>query len=233
MTITYIYHSCFAIEHNNTVLVFDYYKQAGKLPDIVKRAQKAYIFSSHSHGDHFNPEIFKWAGDNVTYILSSDIHKNYVKPGAKTAFLSENETYGDDCLSVRAYGSTDCGVSYLVTLDGKTVFHAGDLNNWHWNEYAPPGEVAYANKQFLEKLDNIQNENNHIDIVMFPCDPRLGRDFCKGAAQFISAVKTGLFIPMHFGEEYNKANSFKDTAKKTGGCEFFTIQSIGDSMEFN
>ena len=45
---------------------------------------------------------------------------------------SEEKLFKD--VYVKAYGSTDIGISFLVKVDGLTIFHAGDLNWWHWKE---------------------------------------------------------------------------------------------------
>ena len=72
MKITYIHHSSFSVELEKCILIFDYFK--GKLPkfDINK---KLYVFSSHSHHDHYNKCIFdlEKIHPNVVYILSNDI----------------------------------------------------------------------------------------------------------------------------------------------------------------
>ena len=72
MKITYLEHSGFTIEHEDVVMIFDYYK--GRLPDIPAE-KKVYVFASHGHYDHFKRKIFRWsdAYENVKYILSSDI----------------------------------------------------------------------------------------------------------------------------------------------------------------
>ena len=55
MKITYIHHSSFSVELDNTILLFDYFK--GNLPSFDKN-KKLYVFSSHSHHDHFDESIF-------------------------------------------------------------------------------------------------------------------------------------------------------------------------------
>ena len=35
-------------------------------------------------------------------------------------------------VKIKAFGSTDIGISFLVSVDGVDIFHAGDLNWWHW-----------------------------------------------------------------------------------------------------
>lgn len=50
MKVTYIHHSCFVVEIEDCIFVFDYYK--GELPEFDKN-KRIFFFVSHSHGDHF------------------------------------------------------------------------------------------------------------------------------------------------------------------------------------
>ena len=47
-------------------------------------------------------------------------------------------------LRIQAFGSTDVGISFLIHLQGKSIFHAGDLNNWHWSEESTEQEIRKA-----------------------------------------------------------------------------------------
>ena len=73
MKITFIYHSSFAVELENCVLVFDYYGE-GQLPTIPEN-KKIYFLNSHAHPDHFKREILELKSEYPTaeYILSRDI----------------------------------------------------------------------------------------------------------------------------------------------------------------
>lgn len=53
--ITYISHSCFAVELEHSVLVFDYYQ--GELP-LWNPEKTIYVFVSHRHYDHFPRKSF-------------------------------------------------------------------------------------------------------------------------------------------------------------------------------
>jgi L-ascorbate metabolism protein UlaG (beta-lactamase superfamily) len=44
--------------------------------------------------------------------------------------MQPRETWSSDGLVVRATGSTDQGVGFLVTVDGLTLYHAGDHARW-------------------------------------------------------------------------------------------------------
>ncbi|NMA67748.1 MAG: MBL fold metallo-hydrolase, partial [Clostridiaceae bacterium] len=69
--VRYLHHSCFLIEINNSVFIFDYYKDecCGKrslengvfVPEDFKDKENIFVFASHKHHDHFNPVIFSWS----------------------------------------------------------------------------------------------------------------------------------------------------------------------------
>ena len=86
MTLTYIFHSGFVLETEQSILVFDYWMDPSGVMDGVLRSEKPmYVFSSHFHEDHFTKEIFEWKKlrEGITYILSKDIYKH--RRAAQTA----------------------------------------------------------------------------------------------------------------------------------------------------
>lgn len=92
-------------------------------------------------------------------------------------------------MSVRAFGSTDVGVSFLLQAGGKKIFHAGDLNNWHWMDESTEAEWKGAEKNFLHELDDLYAYTPEVDVAMFPVDPRLGKEYMRGAGQFVTKIK--------------------------------------------
>ena len=73
MKVTYIGHSGFLIESGSCCCLFDYYQ--GEIPSLPED-KPLYIFVSHRHQDHFNPEIFQIAGPKeIHYILSQDTRR--------------------------------------------------------------------------------------------------------------------------------------------------------------
>ena len=85
------------------------------------------------------------------------------------------------------------------------LFHAGDLNNWHWSEESTPQEIRKAEGDFLAEIKNLQQKAPRVDIAMFPVDSRIGKDYMRGAEQFVERIKTAIFAPMHFSEDYRGA----------------------------
>ena len=145
-------------------------------------------------------------------------------------WLKKGEEYKDETLSVRAFGSTDVGVSFLLQASGKKIFHAGDLNNWHWMDESTEAEWKGAEKNFLHELDDLYAYTPEVDVAMFPVDPRLGKEYMRGAGQFVTKIKTHIFVPMHFTPEYAKANAFRDFAE-AHGVRFVSLTHRGQKIE--
>lgn len=53
MKVTYLNHSGFLLEWEDCFWIFDYYR--GALPQLSPQ-KPVFVFCSHSHGDHFNPD---------------------------------------------------------------------------------------------------------------------------------------------------------------------------------
>ena len=138
--------------------------------------------------------------------------------------------YQDEHLTIRAFGSTDVGISFLIETQGKQIFHAGDLNNWHWKDESTPQEVAEAEGNYLKELDIIAKYTQAMDVVMFPVDPRLGTDFMRGAQQFIDRIKTGVFVPMHFWERPAEVMAFAPYAESKG-CRYVVLSVPGEGTD--
>jgi len=227
MNIKYINHSGFMIEDGTSVLMIDCCGLTKESKEFHECAGKyLYVLASHVHADHFDRDIMSYRMPRLKWILSSDILKK-VAPHSDIYFLNKGDVYRDERVAIKAYGSTDEGISFYIETGGKKIFHSGDLNNWHWNEEETPSDAAKNEKQFLDELALIAKEVPALDAAMFPVDPRLGKDYTRGAEQFLDSIKTGLFIPMHFWDDIKAANAFRGAAEQRG-CRFAEIHAAGD-----
>ena len=218
MTPTYIYHSCFLLTGNNSAIIFDYYKDSpdGKIARFLKEWKgNIYVLSSHFHRDHFNPEVLGWKNEreDIVYIFSKDILKRKRAAEGDAVYLRKGDEYRDDNIYVRAFGSTDVGVSFYLECEGCRIFHAGDLNNWHWSDESTPEEIRKAEGDYLHELKEIASAVPQLDIAMFPVDPRIGTDFARGARQFLEKIKVEHFFPMHFWEREEEVRMALETNK--------------------
>lgn len=215
MKITYIGHSGFSVELEQSVLLFDYYQ--GEIPEFPVE-KKLYVFASHRHGDHFNPEIFALAEKyrDVQYVFSRDIWRSRVPEGLQgqvvqmkpnTAWPDQKQTESDETESgekmpdilVKTLRSTDEGVAFLVKAEGRILYHAGDLNDWRWDgepeDWNRRMEANY--KKFLEPI-----RGRRIHAAFVPLDPRQEENYALGMDYFLELTETEKVYPMHCWEDY-------------------------------
>lgn len=194
ITVTYLDHSGFWVETARHRLLFDYYRDpAQAAPPLA--GKPLYIFASHAHGDHFNPAIAAWK-ESAVYILSSDIGQPALPAVApeRVHVLAPYGTLELGDVSVAAYGSTDAGGSFHVAVDGWNIFHAGDLNWWHWKGDTPQN-IAQAKTDFFRELDRLKGKQ--FDLAFFPVDSRLEEYRACGVNEFVKAVSVMHLITMH------------------------------------
>lgn len=197
MKITYIQHSGFVLEYEETVLIFDYYK--GRLPALGK-GRKIYVFSSHAHPDHFQEKIFDWAEEyeDITYILSDDIRAD--RQNLRIISMGPRQEAEVDSLKIRTFLSTDEGVAFLIDVKGKTIYHAGDLNWWHWEE-----ESDAYNEMMRRKYQHEigKMEGQKVDVAFVPLDPRQEEQYAWGMDHYMRHTDTSCVFPMHMWDGYD------------------------------
>ena len=236
MKLTYLYHSGFVVEGANCTIIIDFYKDSDDKyleNSLATFKGKLYVCASHWHPDHFNKDILQWKNvrSDTQYIFSDDVRQKKRISLREVFFLNKGDVFKDDIICITAFGSTDVGISFLIETEGKKIFHAGDLNNWHWDEESTPEEIQEAEQNFLNELQTLATETNHLDLAMFPVDSRLGQNYQHGAEQFVDAIQTDLFAPMHFGSKYRQANAFQSYAENAG-CKFAAWTKTGESLLF-
>ena len=213
MKLFYVFHDCFILSFNNCTLIFDYWRDiTQKVLSYIDPSKDVYVLVSHHHQDHFNREIFHWQDKFpvIKYILSNDTAKymrRFLSPkdGSspivspdKVFSMKAGDVYSDEKIYIKAYGSTDIGVSYFIQHNNSTVFHAGDCNAWISTESSTKKQIISILKQFHSKIDPLSREHPRLTLAMFPVDPRLGGNFWIGAKEFLSSEWVDHFVPMHF-----------------------------------
>ena len=211
MKITYIHHSSFCVELENSILLFDYFK--GDLPKFDTN-KKLYVFASHFHEDHFDKCIFDIQNvhPDVTYILSKDIKRHrskYIKAAKNSVILNFNENISIDDMKIKTLESSDIGVAFLIKIEGKVIYHAGDLNWWHWEGENSDEENKYAENKFKDGIDKIKDLD--IDLAFVPLDPRQGDFYYLGFNYFMENTNTKVAFPMHMWGDFSLCNTFKSS----------------------
>lgn len=198
MRVTYIGHSGFSVELESHILLFDYYE--GTMPEFDP-AKKLLVFASHSHPDHFNREILKLADvyPDVEYIFPKDIRIAKKEQRESEHFMRKRDeiTVGDT--KVKSLRSTDEGVAFLVRCEDRIIYHAGDLNWWHWEEES----IDYnrnMRKNYQKEIKKLSRKK--IDLAFVVLDPRQGGAAFSGIDYFMRNVKAGHVFPMHMWKDY-------------------------------
>lgn len=238
MKITYLGHSGFLVEEGGVCLVFDYFRGAVWKDNPEYEERKWYIFSSHSHGDHFNQEIFELMDGyrNVTYIFSKDIWRKLrrstnITEGRNITYMKSAEVLEIDALKIKTLKSTDLGVAFIVTINGYNIYHAGDLNWWHWE-----GEsLQYNNNMKARYFKEIAGISENVDVACLPLDPKQQKAYYMGMKYFIENVNVKDVFPMHFwGQPEVVEKFYKEYGEnlcKERGCRYHFVAEDGQVFE--
>jgi len=218
MQVIFIHHSCFLVEVDDKVLIFDYFDGErvnnfhfrGKLPTYAPDT-KIYMFASHSHADHYDMDILRLSEqyENIHYILSKDIRisPNFLKKHGinpmvreKVTFVKENESYEVAGISIKTLRSTDTGVAFYVTIDGVSLYHAGDLNDWRMEGAGDliNGRMRRNYRHEINKLKNLP-----LNVAFVPVDPRLQSYQFEGIKYFLETTDAEYVFPMHMWQDYS------------------------------
>ena len=205
MRVTYLGHSGFLLEMEDALFLFDYYQ--GSLPEMDPE-KTLFVFVSHVHYDHYNPDILKLRRQrqNIWYLFSDDVpmpdeQKQVIR-------LSPEEERRVNGIRVRTLPSTDEGVAFWIEYQGIVIYHAGDLNWWHWAGEGDSDNLA-ARDEYFKELERIPKTS--MDIVFFPVDARQAVAREWGVKAFLEKfdVSTAL-VPMHaFGIRWSPSYEFR------------------------
>ena len=228
MRVIFVQHSCFVVEIENKVLIFDWfdknriagYEFGGVMPQFSKD-KEIYLFASHKHQDHFDLQSLKWIEKypKMHFILSKDIRlgANYLKRNEipeniknYITFVKPLSTYEVGDLEIRTLNSTDAGVAFLVKANGQTIYHAGDLNDWTMEGAGDiiNGKMKRDYRRALKELEGV-----HIDVAFVVLDARIGVHQFEGFDYFMQNVNADVIFPMHMWRDYSAIARYKAQSK--------------------
>lgn len=234
MQVIFIHHSCFLIEVDEKVLIFDWFGGdrvngfhfGGVLPEYEPDTP-IYVFASHKHQDHFDMDVLHLAEkySNIHFILSKDCKMSphfLSKHGfpenirEKILYVGIDDTYKLDDLKIETFRSTDAGVAFFVETRGAGFFHAGDLNDWKWDGAGDliNGKMDRDYKREIRKLTK-----RKIHLAFLPLDPRQGQYQTLGIGYFIKNTDADYIFPMHMWQDYSGIQAYKKTITNAAVAE--------------
>lgn len=230
MRVTFLDHSGFLVELPSVTLLFDWWKR--ELPPL-RPDVPLLVFASHWHEDHFSPAIFTL--DAAAFLCGDMDQKWLARKGASPEQLERcvSISGNESCtplpgVFVETLPSTDEGVAFIVTADRQTVYHAGDLNWWHWEGEPDPWnpDMERNFKAYSQPL-----AGRSLDLALVPVDPRQNEDGFRTANYLFALSDIRHLIPMHQWGNF----SFTDTflAKYPQYADrVFPVAQTGQVFEF-
>ncbi len=245
ISIKYIYHSSFTIEDGEYFLLFDCpllkilkkRKEFKNVPDEVDiltlaKNKKIFVFISHFHIDHFNPEVFEWRKKaDVKYIISHDIFEkkrkflnfkenlyilstrdfNYIYSKFKgmeykmQEFDNKVELKG---LHISALPSTDFGCSFYINFKKAKIFFPGDFALWKFKKL---GEYKEGIEEiFYETMGILKRRGVDILFSVLPSnEDELKETEWAGTDELLRNLKPLLFIPVHLKGNHEMIKKFE------------------------
>lgn len=241
--ITYVYHNCFLLRCCGLTILFDYpapehrTEQAEALVREQIRDQDLVVFFSHSHADHFTPEVleFEHLARSVRYVVSYDVPDMYPEfepDGTREILVLDPDDTEPAVLPTAegemrftAFESTDLGVGARIATPRSIIWFGGDVACWDW-EGLDERNREFSRKQFQEVLHLLAAER--VDIAFSNTDKRLVN--WTGGIDFVRVVAPRVFVPMH---TFGKTEWVWEFAAELGesSSKLFLYASTGDAME--
>lgn len=194
MKIYYLEHSGFVVDTKERAYVIDYYKDpSGVVEQLRKEGKEMWFLATHIHHDHYEPVIETLGDERSHYVYHEDITLHRVdREHCHPMAVGDSITI--DGIAITMYGSTDAGGSFHIVTDEGSIFHAGDLNWWHWLGDTPENnrEAKAMQEREFHKLKGLS-----VDVAMIPVDARLEEAREWGLIEFLRIMQAHIVIPMH------------------------------------
>jgi L-ascorbate metabolism protein UlaG (beta-lactamase superfamily) len=187
--LTYLGHSAFLLEGKGGRLVIDPFLTGNPLARVKPEDIRVeHILLTHGHGDHLGDALQIAKASGAVIIAPNELAIYCANQGAKTHAMhiggARAFPFGRVKLTIAHHGSmapdgtytgNPCG--YLVSMDGKTLYHSGDTG------------------LFLDM--KLIGEMNRIDLALLP----IGDNFTMGVEDAVKAaelLQARLYVPMHY-----------------------------------
>ena len=103
-------------------------------------------------------------------------------------------------MKIKTLRSTDLGVAYLVYVNEKCIYHAGDLNCWTFEENKIE-DNEFMEYIYSKEMDKLKDES--IDVAFVPLDSRLKSNALLGIKLLLEKNQPKYLFPMHMWNDFS------------------------------
>ena len=206
-------HSCFSVEDNDTMIMFDPYLNDNPFkiakPNEVK---PNYIFVSHGHFDHLGDAIEIAKNNDATIVSTAEICHLAANEGCTANAMhiggKINFPFGSVRITLAFHGSGVPGghaCGFVVNFKGTNIYFAGDTG-------------IFGDMKLIGELEKI-------DYALLP----IGNNFTMGpedAALAAKMLNAEHVIPMHYNTWpliAQDPNKFKELVEKSGKSKVIIV----------
>jgi L-ascorbate metabolism protein UlaG (beta-lactamase superfamily) len=212
------------LDDGKTKLIVDPFIDDNPLVSIKSKDVKVdYIVVTHGHGDHLGDAVNIAKQNDATIIAVNELALYVAGKGAKAHNMhiggSFNFPFGKVKFTIAHHGSSSSEGTYtgepsgaLITIGGKTIYHAGDTG-------------LFSDMKLIGEL-------NPVDIFLVP----IGDNFTMGiddAVKAVELVNPRFSVPMHYNTfPIIQADPFDFLKKVTDKGYKGKVFNVGETVEF-
>ena len=217
VTVRWITHATFQIKSDKENIYVDLYWRKKHAERVEEPSDPATILlSTHNHGDHCDKKAMELVLTDDSVIIAPKDCAKIIGGNVKSLEPGDETTIRDVGIkAVHAYNikrfrkpgqpyhPKGYGVGYLITVEGKTIYHAGDTD-------------------LIPEMENLQN----IDVALLPSGDTYTMDNVD-AAEAALLIKPKYAVPMHTWDK--STDEFK---QKVEADSKIKVVQLGEGEKF-
>lgn len=218
MKLTRLGHACVLIEGSKTIIIDPFLTNNPAASTTLDTLSKVdIVLVTHDHFDHFGDAVAIAKRDNATLVVLHELTTldAVTEAGIEAVGMNIGGTYKIDDVAISltpAMHSAEHGypTGYVVKMDGKTIYHAGDT-------------ALFGDMALIPQL------HGPLDVAFLPIGGHYTMDVL-GAALALGLLKPMVTIPIHYNTWPLIQADPDELVTRRGSCQVVVLEP-GESHE--